>query len=295
MQLKERETAEKIMAPKVQGTLVLDAVLQNDKLDFMVLCSSLASIIGGFGQVDYCAGNAFMDAFARRQTKNGRFTVAIGWDYWQEVGMAAAAVVPSHLEDLRQAELTLAIHPQEGKEAFIRAVGSKFDQVFISTQDFPTRIEAVDALFKPDSSLQDALGMSFDSSMYHPRPNLDTAYVAPRNEIESTLVDLWQKALGIEGVGVDDDFFALGGHSLLATHLAAQMRKALSVEIPMRTIFESPTVAGLALAVVRARAAETGGDELAETVGILEKLTDEEAAALLSGEAQLVSGEASNE
>jgi acyl carrier protein len=232
-----------------------------------------------------------MDVFANRQTRAGRYTLTIGWDYWQEVGMAAKTTVPAHLQEWRQAELLIGIHPDEGKEAFMRALGSKLTHLLVSTQDFPARIEAVDSLFKTDSTIQDSLGVSFDSLTFHPRPNLDTPYVAPRNETETIMVDLWQSALGIEGVGINDDFFALGGHSLLATHLAAQIRKALSVELPMRTIFEAPTVAGLALAVIKAKAAQAGGDELAETVGLLENLTDEEAAALLAAEDQVTSGE----
>jgi acyl transferase domain-containing protein len=292
MQLKDVETAAAIMAPKVKGTLVLGKALEGDQLDFMAMCSSLAAMIGGFGQVDYCSGNAFMDVFANRQSRAGRFTLTINWDYWQEVGMAAKTAIPAHLEELRQAELLIGIHPNEGKDAFLRSLGSKLTQVIVSTQDFIARIEAVDALFKTDSTVQDSLSsVSFDSLTFHPRPNLDTPYVAPRNETETIIVDLWQRALGIEGVGVNDDFFALGGHSLLATHLAAQLRKALSVEVPMRTIFQAPTVAGLALAVIKAKAAQAGGDELAETVGLLENLTDEEAAALLAAEDQVVSGE----
>jgi len=59
-----------------------------------VLSSSLSSVLGGFGQVDYCAANAFLDEFAHRNTSiNGQFTVAINWDAWQEVGMAVNTAV----------------------------------------------------------------------------------------------------------------------------------------------------------------------------------------------------------
>jgi NAD(P)-dependent dehydrogenase (short-subunit alcohol dehydrogenase family)/acyl carrier protein len=284
MQLKDLDVAASIMAAKVHGSLVLDVLFQDHPLDFMVLCSSLSSVVGGFGQVDYSAGNAFLDVFAHRLSKMGRRTVAINFDYWQEVGMAAKTTVPAHIQEWRDVELAMGLHPDEGKEVVLRVLASKLTQVFVSTQDFLARVIAVDKLFMPDSELTESLGISFDSMTFHPRPNLESPYVAPQNEIELTIVDLWQKALGIEGIGVNDDFFALGGHSLLATHLSAQMRKALSVEIPMRTLFESPTIAGLALAVVKARAAQSGGDDVAEAVALLENLSDEEAAALLAGE-----------
>src|SRR2546421_778174 len=93
IQLKTREKAEEVLAPKLRGLLVLDTIFQDVKLDFIVLCSSLTSILGDFGQVDYCAANAFLDGFAHWQTsKNHPFILSINWDTWQEVGMAVKAV-----------------------------------------------------------------------------------------------------------------------------------------------------------------------------------------------------------
>jgi NADPH:quinone reductase-like Zn-dependent oxidoreductase/thioesterase domain-containing protein/NAD(P)-dependent dehydrogenase (short-subunit alcohol dehydrogenase family)/acyl carrier protein len=93
IQRKTQETVDSIMTPKVKGTLVLDTLFKNTELDFFVLCSSLASIEGGFGQVDYCAANAFLNAFAQfKGTKNTSSTVvSIAWDGWQEIGMAVEA------------------------------------------------------------------------------------------------------------------------------------------------------------------------------------------------------------
>lgn len=86
--LKTPEKAAAILAPKVAGTRVLGRLLQDTKLDFFALCSSRSSILGGFGQIDYCAANAFLDAFSHYYTaKTGTFTVAIDWDGWKEVGM----------------------------------------------------------------------------------------------------------------------------------------------------------------------------------------------------------------
>lgn len=92
IQLKTPEIAQKVLVPKIRGTLVLDALFKDVQLDFFIFCSSLSSILNDFGQVDYCAANAFLDAFAHHKTsENGIFTVSINWDAWQEVGMAAAA------------------------------------------------------------------------------------------------------------------------------------------------------------------------------------------------------------
>ncbi|PPE65560.1 type I polyketide synthase [Caldimonas caldifontis] len=90
IQLKEPRTAAAVLAPKVQGTLALDAALGDTPLDFLVLFSSISSFAGLAGQFDYAAANAFLDAFAQeRMARDGRYTVAINWSQWQEVGMAA--------------------------------------------------------------------------------------------------------------------------------------------------------------------------------------------------------------
>jgi len=78
------------------------------------------------------------------------------------------------------------------------------------------------------------------------RPQLAAEYVEPRNELETTVVGMWKELLGVERVGVLDNFFDLGGHSLKATQLVAQVNDAFRVEVKLAKLFEEPTVAGLA-------------------------------------------------
>jgi amino acid adenylation domain-containing protein len=96
IQLKKREAAERVLSPKVKGTLVLDAVLKDTPLDFLVLCSSINSVVGRAGQVDYCAANAFLDAYVQhKNAAGGTPTLCINWDTWREVGMAVKAAESS--------------------------------------------------------------------------------------------------------------------------------------------------------------------------------------------------------
>jgi acyl transferase domain-containing protein len=88
--LKSREDADRVLAPKVKGTLALDGAVGDAELDLFVCFSSVSSVAGLAGQADYAAANAFLDAFAHeRQARTGQFTVAIGWSAWKDVGMAA--------------------------------------------------------------------------------------------------------------------------------------------------------------------------------------------------------------
>src|SRR6185369_6096251 len=80
----------------------------------------------------------------------------------------------------------------------------------------------------------------------HERPELENVFVAPRTAVEELLVDIWVQVLGIDRVGITDDFFDLGGHSLLATQIVSRVRQAFHVDLPLRDLFESPTIAGLA-------------------------------------------------
>jgi amino acid adenylation domain-containing protein len=82
------------------------------------------------------------------------------------------------------------------------------------------------------------------------RQPAETGYVAPRNPLEEVLAGIWSELLGLERVGAHDDFFAIGGQSLLAAQLIAQVREIFPGELPLRSLFAAPTVAGLATALL---------------------------------------------
>ena len=110
------------------------------------------------------------------------------------------------------------------------------------------------------------------------RPELEQSFVAPRTPVEEVMAGIWGEVLKVERVGIHDNFFDLGGHSLLATQVVSRIRAALQVEIPLRSLFESPTVAGLAVQITKSREKKT---EIADLLADLESLSDEEAQHLL--------------
>lgn len=95
IQLKSIAAANQVLGPKYEGTLAIEAALEaaDTQTDLVVHCSSLTSVRGGFGQVDYCAANAFLDAYAQAgRSKRISQMISINWGAWAEVGMAVAAI-----------------------------------------------------------------------------------------------------------------------------------------------------------------------------------------------------------
>jgi hypothetical protein len=116
------------------------------------------------------------------------------------------------------------------------------------------------------------------------------AFIPPAGPVETALAEIWAEFLRIPEVGSGDNFFALGGHSLLATQVVSRVRTRLQVDLPLRALFESPTIAGLAKVV--AEMSPAAADSLAvlastpspATTAIdVEKLSDEEVDLLLAG------------
>jgi amino acid adenylation domain-containing protein len=103
---------------------------------------------------------------------------------------------------------------------------------------------------------------------------LADSFVAARNPMEAALIDIWSSVLSVERIGVHDNFFELGGHSLLAAQLMSRLRAAFQVELPLRRLFETPTVAGLALTIIQSQADQVDSQELEQLLAELEQLPE---------------------
>ncbi len=160
----------------------------------------------------------------------------------------APARALSPAEERLAQNVAQGIRADEGAAAFARAVATGLPQVVVSSLDLPALIRQTQMAeaARPE-------GAAFA------RPDLDSAYVAPRNDIERTLTGFWSDLLGVADVGVMDDFFALGGHSLIAVRLFAMVKKTYRTDFPISVLFEAPTIAACA-ALIEERIGPVTGD-----------------------------------
>jgi len=108
-------------------------------------------------------------------------------------------------------------------------------------------------------------------------------YVAPNTPIEKDVARICGEVLRFEDVGIYDNFFALGGHSLLVTQVISRINSAFQVELPVRALFDAPTVSGLVAAIVESQVGQTGDDVLSQMLAELEGLSEDEVDAILNG------------
>lgn len=250
MQIKKPESVREVFAAKVKGTRVLEKLVEDVRLDFFVLFSSLSAIVGRLGQVDYVGANAFLDLFAQYyRARTGRFAVSIDWSAWEQVGMAAhlfqepAERASDSTEDLEIYQGRIS--PADGVEAFDRILAAQVEpQVIVSPQDLQITLEQ--ALKASGERFLTAIKAQQQTKAVPTNIREHSDYVPPASDAERKITQIWQDVLGLEEVGVHDNFFELGGSSLFAIQVLSRLRKEFNVEIPPAMIFEGATISALA-------------------------------------------------
>ncbi len=243
IQDQSKEESESQLRAKVYGAYVLQKVLEGKELDFRMLFSSNASILGGIGLISYSAANIFMDALAtsRNWSVDERW-ISVNWDGW---------LVEEDLlsKTLRTSMDQYAMTPAESLEAFAR-VASQFEhsQVVVSTGDL---FERLDLWVKNLGLERSGASQQDQTKAVHLRPALNTDYAPPTDEIQMTIARVWQEQLGIDRLGIHDNFFELGGNSLIGLKVVSLLKKELGVDIPIVALFEGPTVSALAEIIAR--------------------------------------------
>ncbi len=225
--------------PKAQALYALrEAVADQEELEFCILISSLASVLGGLAYGAYTAANRFMDAFALRQKAfAGPRWLSVDWDVWQ------LEDEPEQITSLRRDLADLAMTAEEGEEVFERIVARGLSgQLVLSTADLASRI----ADSRRRSGSQPGGDSSAAQTSLHSRPDLPNPYAPPEDDLERDIAEVWQAVLGFESIGVYDNFFELGGDSFLAIQVASRLQDKLEIELPVARLYQGVTVRLLA-------------------------------------------------
>lgn len=242
-----------VLAPKVLAMgplaeLVGPHTAPADRPKLLVLYSSVVTALGDLGQSDYGAANSVLDAYgtalAAAATDTRVLTVAWGqWqhDAWQRP--TAGAELNAQVAYRERYGFTDA----GGCAQLDRLLGPLSGSVLAVRQPLPeahrewARISDLDAVLAP--------ARRKGSSARFPRPPQRTGFLAPRNELESTIAEVWGEFLGIDRVGVNDPFFDLGGNSLVGVAMVSAIERLLDRRIAPALLFAHPTVASFAAAL----------------------------------------------
>lgn len=204
------QTIDAIFAAKIQGTLLLDQYLSWSDLDFMLLCSSMSTVLGGCQMSGYVAANAFLDAYASYHSDRKAVVLSINWDTWQEIGMA----VTPNMTEKAKARFLHAIKPKEAEILFSRLLSaSGLEQVLVTTRDINEQMKSFKSLFTSDK---------FQSHLE----------VVEGSSIEDQLMSLCRQHLGVMPEIDKEDFFIFsGGDSLGAVQFAHAIHQQFNVVI----------------------------------------------------------------
>ncbi len=228
--------AAEVLRPKVEGSQNLAKIAEGRGLDFLLFCSSISSVLPVAGAAAYAAANAFQDAYAVWCRQHlGIPAMAVNFDAWQEVGMAAEATGPPEFQEEKVSRLQSAMSPKEGIEVIERILAWGEPRVLVSTVDFhQVLLQVVDTLARQTTPQRERPAMG-------PK-GVESASADLTLDSETlTVMTLWRTLLAAETVDPEDNFFELGGHSLLGTMVLARIREEFGVELSIRTIFEAPT------------------------------------------------------
>jgi acyl transferase domain-containing protein/SAM-dependent methyltransferase/acyl carrier protein len=232
-------TAEEVaaeFAPKVAGTLVLDELFRHRRLDFMMLFSSLNTLLGGFGAAAYAGAGAFLERFAH--TVHGRRpypVTAVNWPLWHGQDTPSATelrrrMLPPGVDDV-------AMEAAEGLGVFERILAARpGPQVVVSPGD-------VAAL----------LAFARRWAAGPPRPATGPAGTPPATSDAERVGAVWRDVLGVDDVPPDADFASLGGDSLTASQIVARLRDEFGLDLALRDFLAEPTIVGTVRALRGAR------------------------------------------
>jgi NAD(P)-dependent dehydrogenase (short-subunit alcohol dehydrogenase family)/acyl carrier protein len=233
-----REVCEPQWLPKIQGLNVLEKVVGDKALDFVLCMSSVSNVLGGLGHAAYIAGNLYMDAFVRLQNQySATRWLSVNWDGWQTDSQVNRYVSNKANENqVASSQTVFSMTAKQGVKAFEHALAIEDVDVLVhSTGDLDARL----AQWVKLSTLKNS------TSKTYPRPALSTPMVGPQSKLDKVLCIIIQQRLGVDEIGIHDDFFELNTDSFMIVQLINMIKQQVAQDISVITLYKYPTVAKL--------------------------------------------------
>ncbi len=245
---KDFERFDAVLRPKLEGARNLLALVPNEGLDFFVLYSSITALMGGEGQGDYAAANAFLDALADYGRSVGRKVVSVNWPSWKDVGMAAefgvrddeTPFVPlapeeayARLERILAHDATQIVPSRLNFAAFARI---REDVPFVLSPELAQRVSGGKASVAPGAEPVRAIEV-------HARGKSEDELSAT----ETVLLQVYAAVLGLSEIDVFANFQDLGGNSIIATHLLKLIDQQFPGVVDISDVFSYPSIDEMAV------------------------------------------------
>ncbi|MCX4750481.1 acyltransferase domain-containing protein [Kitasatospora sp. NBC_01287] len=252
--------AARVLAPKVLAMGPLAELVGPDtpaelRPKLLVLYSSIATVLGGIGEGDYCAANSVLDAYGTALAAAAPDTqvISVAWGQWQHDDWQTELTGTVFAEQLDYRK-RYGFTDEDGCALLERLVGGTAGggggvsgSVVAPRQPLPQAVREWSGITDLEELVDAAAGAS--GSTRFPRPPLRTDYAAPRSSLETTVAEVWGDFLGIDRVGVHDPFFDLGGTSLVGMAMVTAIERLLDQRIAPAVLFAHPTVAAFSAAL----------------------------------------------
>ena len=238
-ELKSLHSARKVLSPKVEGTVNLVSVLENNNIHDLLIFSSIQSLTPTVGQIDYASANAFVDSLAQHHRHTLKIT-SINWPGWKDTGMAIGL---DSNEEIRE----IFISVDEGLTALHEICQVNTPQMVVSKLSIKEISQVLD---------RNLGGYQRQDNVDKPVPANGSLKHVPGNETEEQLLEIWKELLGYSHIGLHDSFLDLGGNSLLATRLITRVRDRFNINLSIRDFFNTPTIKQISEIVIQQAANE---------------------------------------
>lgn len=235
----------KVIRPKINGTFLLDKLVQELEPEFYLMNSSAITLVGGIGSGAYTAGNAYMNAFCYTSGNVKKFTV--NWPVIRNTGLSRGTIKEA------EKDLFCSISPELAIALSFKALGSGNGNLFIGKWNHACELMKLsDVLpFQMSRELTGSIGNEHRSLQETETLSIESVRLAGReneeySDVELTVAGIWKRVLGIEEIDIDDNFMEVGGDSIMLTKVLQLLNEAFGDCISISDLFAYPTIAEIA-------------------------------------------------